>query len=906
MAGYTRNDTTDQIANGNTIDAVPLDGEFNAIQGAFASTGGHKHDGSTGEGAPITVIGPAQDVVASSNSLSPKADDAQDLGTSSLEWRNLWIDGTANIDSLVADTVDINAGTIDGTVIGGSSAAAITGTTITASGDVVVADKIVHTGDTNTAIRFPAADTVTIETSGAERLRVDSSGNIGIGTTTPGGGLHIQSGSANRIRLQGFAVGNPGGGFISWNGQDGTRKAYVGHSSFAFDDFYIWNEANTSLRFATNNLERLRIHPSGGVAIGSNTDPGDDNLFVAGTVSVGDASTTRTNLGAQATITGAATSVTLADLTASRALVSDASGKIAASSITATELGNLSGSSSNLQTQINSIVAGQLNITGAASTIDTENLTINRAVVSDAAGKIAVSAATSAQVGYLSNVTSDIQTQINNKQNFDAGLQSIAGLSTSANQMLYTTAADTYATTGLTAAGRTLIAAADDVAQRTALGLGSLATQTGTFSGTSSGTNTGDQNIFRNVAVAGQSTIVADTTTDTLTFASGSGITITTDATTDTVTFSATGSGGTVSSVDVSGGTTGLTTSGGPVTGSGTITLAGTLTVANGGTGATSAVNARTNLGLGTLSTQAASAVSITGGSISGITDLAILDGGTGASDALTARANLGVAIGSNVQAWDANLDQIAALIPTADNFIVGNGTAWVQETPAQVLTSLGITSTAAELNKLDGVTAVAADLNILAGQAAAGLIGTELGYVNGVTSNIQTQLDGKVDNTSLAGSVVFFARNTAPSGWLKANGAAVSRTTYATLFAAIGTTFGTGDGSTTFNLPDLRGEFVRGWDDARGVDSGRAFGSSQSQAIESHSHTVNDPGHSHTTNARTQFSSGSTSDQLATNSSIQYPVATINSATTGITVNAAGGAETRPRNIALLACIKF
>lgn len=674
MAGYTRNDTTDQIANGNTIDAVPLDGEFNAIQGAFASTGGHKHDGSTGEGAPITVIGPAQDVVASSNSLSPKADDAQDLGTSSLEWRNLWIDGTANIDSLVADTADINAGTIDGTIIGGSVAAAVTATTLAATSATVGGVNVT----TNTATQTLTNKTVNL----ADNTLIATSAQVAAAVTDETGSGALVFGTSPTL----------------------SSPTITGGTITGITDLTV---------------------ADGGTGASTAADA-------------------RTNLGAQATITGAATSVTSANLTASRALVSDASGKIAASSVTATELGNLSGSSSNLQTQINSIVAGQLNITGAASTIDTEDLTINRAVVSDAAGKIAVSAATSAQVGYLSNVTSDIQTQINNKQNFDAGLQSIAGLSTSANQMLYTTAADTYATTGLTAAGRTLIAAADDVAQRTALGLGSLATQTGTFSGTSSGTNTGDQNIFRNVAVAGQSTIVADTTTDTLTFASGSGITITTDATTDTVTFSATGSGGTVSSVDVSGGTTGLTTSGGPITGSGTITLAGTLTVANGGTGATSAINARTNLGLGTLSTQAASAVTITGGTISGITDLAVLDGGTGASDALTARANLGVAIGSNVQAWDANLDQIAALIPTADNFIVGNGTAWVQETPAQVLTSLGITSTAAELNKLDGVTAVAADLNILAGQAALGLIGTELGYVNGVTSNIQTQLDEK------------------------------------------------------------------------------------------------------------------------------------------------------------------
>ena len=101
--------------------------------------------------------------------------------------------------------------------------------------------------------------------------------------------------------------------------------------------------------------------------------------------------------------------------------------------------------------------------------------------------------------------------------------------------------------------------------------------------------------------------------------------------------------------------------------------------------------SARTSLGLGTIATQGSGAVTITGGSITGITDLAVLDGGTGASDQAGARTNLGLVIGTNVQAWDANLDQIAALAPTDNNFIVGNGTAWTLETPSSARTSLGL-----------------------------------------------------------------------------------------------------------------------------------------------------------------------------------------------------------------------
>jgi microcystin-dependent protein len=136
----------------------------------------------------------------------------------------------------------------------------------------------------------------------------------------------------------------------------------------------------------------------------------------------------------------------------------------------------------------------------------------------------------------------------------------------------------------------------------------------------------------------------------------------------------------------------------------------------------------------------------------------------------------------------------------------------------------------------------------------------------------------------NMVAQVAFFAMNTAPTGWLKANGATISRTTYADLFAAIGTTFGAGDGSTTFRLPDMRGEFARGWDDGRGIDTGRAFGSAQADDLKSHTHTYSAlPGANVNAYAFGQGQQVGTRQTAAT-----------------------GGTETRPRNIALLACIKF
>jgi microcystin-dependent protein len=133
-------------------------------------------------------------------------------------------------------------------------------------------------------------------------------------------------------------------------------------------------------------------------------------------------------------------------------------------------------------------------------------------------------------------------------------------------------------------------------------------------------------------------------------------------------------------------------------------------------------------------------------------------------------------------------------------------------------------------------------------------------------------------------GAVIWVATSTAPNGFLKANGAAVSRTTYAALFAALGTQFGAGDGSSTFNVPDLRGEFIRGWDDSRGVDSGRTFGSFQADEFKSHFHAY--------------AASRGSSDYGGSNAASGSPSAG--------TTSPAGGAETRPRNVALLACIKF
>jgi microcystin-dependent protein len=164
--------------------------------------------------------------------------------------------------------------------------------------------------------------------------------------------------------------------------------------------------------------------------------------------------------------------------------------------------------------------------------------------------------------------------------------------------------------------------------------------------------------------------------------------------------------------------------------------------------------------------------------------------------------------------------------------------------------------------------------------------VGTN-GQVLTVDSTKTTGVGWSTVSTVPTTTVISIASTIIPTGFLECNGAAISRTTYMSLFSRIGTVFGSGNGSTTFNIPDLRGEFIRGWDNGRGIDSGRIFGSRQEDSFRAHSHNItgtseninNVPGsHFYNTN------------QFNTNASTQ----------------SAGGTETRPRNIALIFCIKY
>ena len=168
----------------------------------------------------------------------------------------------------VQSGVDINGGTIDGVTIGGASAGAGTFTTLTATGDVDIADKIVHTGDTNTAIRFPAADTVTVETAGSEHMRIDSSGNLLVGTTsalspTPSATeVAVKSSVSAELVLD--ATAKTGG--IKWVVSSGSSGS-AGGGFFSFYD-------------GTAAAERMRIDSAGRVLIGKDAFDNTDGVIL--------------------------------------------------------------------------------------------------------------------------------------------------------------------------------------------------------------------------------------------------------------------------------------------------------------------------------------------------------------------------------------------------------------------------------------------------------------------------------------------------------------------------------------------------------------------------------------------------------------------------------------------------
>ena len=168
-------------------------------------------------------------------------------------------------------------------------------------------------------------------------------------------------------------------------------------------------------------------------------------------------------------------------------------------------------------------------------------------------------------------------------------------------------------------------------------------------------------------------------------------------------------------------------------------------------------------------------------------------------------------------------------------------------------------------------------------------------------------------------GTILAHAANTPPSGFLECNGSNISRSTYATLFSTISTTFGVGDGSSTFALPDLRGQFIRGWANTGSTDASRVFGSTQTDQNKNHTHTTDSTsltggirkiseGFLVGGSATGVFTKTSDGNNSVTGSSSTSPVGGVDfdGTHTHTISSSGGGTEARPTNLALMYIIKF
>jgi microcystin-dependent protein len=180
-----------------------------------------------------------------------------------------------------------------------------------------------------------------------------------------------------------------------------------------------------------------------------------------------------------------------------------------------------------------------------------------------------------------------------------------------------------------------------------------------------------------------------------------------------------------------------------------------------------------------------------------------------------------------------------------------------------------------------------------LSGNATANLNPVPLQQVNTLIAAAADSLEDVAAAAVPVGTVALWLTGSPPTNWLHLNGAAVSRTTYADLFALWGTAFGTGDGSTTFNLPDVRGEFPRFWDATRGVDSGRAIATAQTDLVKTHTHGVE-------TGRAVADGNVAQADGGLTENGDSFPF-TFTSDEGGATT----GAENRPRNFSFMGIVK-
>ncbi|PHS02792.1 MAG: hypothetical protein COA78_20325 [Blastopirellula sp.] len=233
--GYTRVDTGNNIADGNVIDAADLDGEFDGVEAAFHASTGHTHDGTAAEGAPIAKMGPAQEYLSDGTSFNPKTDNTYDLGTALLEWKDLYVDGVAYLDSSTITTLTTDLSTVtsvgDLAVADGGTGSSTAGAARTALGVVPGTDVQAYDATLlSIAALGTAADKLAYTTG------VDTWAETAI--TTAGRALIDDASASAQRTTMGVAVGSD---VQAWDAQlDDIAALAVANSNFIVANGTNW------------------------------------------------------------------------------------------------------------------------------------------------------------------------------------------------------------------------------------------------------------------------------------------------------------------------------------------------------------------------------------------------------------------------------------------------------------------------------------------------------------------------------------------------------------------------------------------------------------------------------------------------------------------------------------------
>lgn len=367
MAGYTRQDTTGQLANGNPIDADIFNDEYDAIEGAFNASSGHNHDGTAGGGAPIEDVGPSQELKVDSAAMFPKADNVIDSGKSGLRWRTGYF-GT-----------DIQVG----------QNASVTGN-VTVGGDLSVTGNATIAG--NLTFGDAATDTINFNADAVSDIKPDVTGTYSLGSASQEWNNLWLDGTANVDTLTVDENATVAGTLdvTGATGIDGdfdintTKFTIAAATGNTLIDGTLDVNGATNFNNLTSSTSTTTgaVIVDGGVGIAENVNIGGTlnvtgattlsntlgvtgNTTVGGTLAVTGASTLTGAVSAPAGVTGNVTGNVTGDLTGN---------------VTGNVTGNISSTGANsmasLTTTGNVVVGGNLTVSGTTTTVNTETINL--------------------------------------------------------------------------------------------------------------------------------------------------------------------------------------------------------------------------------------------------------------------------------------------------------------------------------------------------------------------------------------------------------------------------------------------------------------------------------------------------------------------------------------------------